>query len=121
MKKTLFSLAGLLLVLSGTPFAADEFTDWTNTTTNPEIQYRTQVYESSKTCFLEFRDKQQGDGPTTFDAEVDYKSKDPQHNNEMVDRTDRENIVTTSSHNGGSRIANCFGVMAVRLNLVQRH
>jgi hypothetical protein len=87
MTKKLFPLAGaiagLVLLLSGTQFA-DESTDWAGTATNPEIQYRTQVYENSKACYLEFRDQQQGSGPTTFDAEVDYKSKDVAHPDEQV-------------------------------------
>lgn len=108
-----------MLLLSGTQFA-DEYTDWAGTATNPEIQFRTQVYENSKACYLEFRDQQQGSGPTTFDAAVDYKSKDPQRNDELVDKTDRENIVTTRAHTGSARISNCYGVMAVRLSFVQR-
>jgi len=108
-----------MLLLSGTPFA-DESTDWAGTATNPEIQYRTQVYENSKACYLEFRDQQQGSGPTTFDAEVDYKSKVVEHPGEQVTKTDRENIVTTRAHTGSARISNCYGVTAVRLSFVQR-
>ena len=118
MKKELFALAALLLLLCGTQFA-DERTDWAGTATNPEIEYRTQVYENSQACYLEFRDQQQGSGPTTFDAEVNYKSKDPERREEVI-KIDRENIVTTPTHTGSSRISNCFGIMAVRLSSVQR-
>ena len=119
MTKQFLTLSAFILLVGGTLFA-DEYTDWAGTATNPEIQFRTQVYASSEACFLEFKDLQQGSGPTTFDAEVDYKSKDPDRN-EQVNKTDRENIVTTSGHNGNSRIGNCFGVIQIRLSVVERH
>lgn len=127
MTKTLLSITGFMLLLCGT-LPADEHTDWVPTATDGDIQYRTQVYENTEACHLEWRDQDQGRGPTTFDAEVDYQSKDPDHNSkdadhndERVMKTDRENIVTTPTQNGSSRIGNCFGVISVRLSAVQRN
>jgi hypothetical protein len=122
MTKTLFAitLSGLMLLLCGTPFA-DEHTDWVGTVTDPDIEYRTHVYENSEVCNLEYRDTQSGTGATTFDAAVDYKSKDHDHDDEQVMKTDRENIATTPTSYGSARISNCFGVIAVRLTYVKRH
>ena len=113
-------MPALLLLLSGTQFADDK-TDWVPTSTNPEIQYRTQVYENTEACYLEFRDQEQGPRSTTFDAEVDFKTRDREHNGEQVIKTDRENIVTTPTHPGSSRISNCLGITGVRLSFVQRN
>jgi hypothetical protein len=135
MKKELLILAVLLLFLCGT-LAADEHTDWVSTTTDGEIQYRTDIYANSEACYLEFRDQDQSSRSTTFDAEVDYKPSDTDRddaphkdsprngadqNEEQATKTDRENIVTTPTHNGSARISNCLGVIAVRLKFVQRN
>ena len=120
MTKTLLSITAFMLLLSGS-LPADEHTDWVPTATDGDIQYRTQVYENTEACHLEWRDQSQGRGPTTFDAEVDYQSKDADHNDERVMKTDRENIVTTPTQTGSSRIGKCFGVLSVRLSAVQRN
>jgi hypothetical protein len=120
MTKTLLSITAFMFLLCGT-LPADERTDWVPTATNGEIQYRTQVYENTEACHLEWRDQDQGRGATTFDAEVDYQSKDANHNDERVMKTDRENIVTTPTQTGTSRIGNCFGVLSVRVSAVQRN
>lgn len=119
MKKELLMLTALLFLLCGTQFA-DQRTDWSSTSSDPEIQYRSQVYSNSGACYIEFRDQKQGRGPTTFDAEVNYRSRDFDRQGQATEKVDRENIVTTASHNGGARIANCSGIIAVRLSFVQR-
>jgi len=112
--------AAVSLVLSGTLFG-DQQTDWFATSTNPEIQYRFQVFDNSKACYVEFRDQQQGSGPTTFDVAVDYTTADLNANKEAPTKTDTEHIVTTPTHAGSSRISNCSGVVAARASYVQRH
>lgn len=119
MKKQLFTLPALVFLLCGTQFA-DQKTNWASTSTDPEIQYRTQVYLNSQACYLEFRDQQQGDGPTTFDAEVSYKSTEFDNHGQTITKIDRENIVITANHFGSSRVSNCTGVLGVRLSSVQR-
>lgn len=119
MKKELLIVSAVMFLLCGTQFA-DQRTDWANTATNPEIQYRTQVYSNSQACYLEFRDQQQGSGPTTFDAEVSYRSTELDKQGEPINKVDRENIVTTPTHLGSSRIANCTLVIGARLSFVQR-
>jgi hypothetical protein len=119
MKKEFLIGATLMFLLCGTQFA-DQKTNWASTSTDPEIQYRTQVYSNSQACYLEFRDQQQGDGPTTFDAQVNYKSTEFDNHGQAITKIDRENIVTTADHVGSSRISNCTGVLGVRLGFVQR-
>lgn len=119
MKRELLAVTALLFLLCGTQFA-DQRTDWAGTSTNPEIQYRAQAYSNSKACYLEFRDQQQGSGPTTFDAEVSYRSTEVDSHGDPVTKIDRENIVTTATHNGSARISNCWGVIGIRLSFVQR-
>jgi hypothetical protein len=119
-KRTLlFAVAGSVLLLTGTLFA-DQRSDWTSTATNPEIQYRVQVFDNARACYLEFRDQKQGPGYTTFDAAVDYKSTDLDPDGHPTVKTDSEHIVTGRTNNGNSRISNCFAVVSVRVSLVQR-
>jgi hypothetical protein len=110
----------VVLLLSGIQFA-DQTTDWASTLTNPEIQYRSQVFDNSQACYLEFRDQKQGSGYTTFDAAVDYKSTELAPDGKPIVKTDSEHIVTSRAQTGSSRISNCSGAVAVRLNYVQRH
>lgn len=120
MTKTPLAVATLVLLLSGTLFA-NEATNWAGTPTNPEIQYRSQVYDDAQACVLEFRDQDQGRGYTTFDAAVDYKSTEVNPEGQPITKTDRENIVTAPTHTGSSRISKCSGVIAVHVTFVQRH
>lgn len=110
-------LTGLIL--------AQKQTDWTNTSNSPEIQYRVQLFDDAKTCYLDFRDKKQGKGYTTFDAAVDYKSMDSDSNSNSQSstkiKTETEHIVTASFQTGSARISDCAGISEIRVNYIQRH
>jgi len=110
-------LTGLIL--------AQKQTDWINTSNSPEIQYRVQLFDDAKTCYLDFRDKKQGKGYTTFDAAVDYKSMDSDSNPNSQPSTkiknETEHIVTASTQTGSARISDCAGISEIRVNYIQRH
>lgn len=110
-----FLLAGTLL--------GQQQTDWTNASNNPDIQYRSQVFDRAKACYLEFRDQKQEAGYTTFDVAVDYKSTDsnPADEDKETTKTDSEHIVTAPTHTGSSRISDCSGVVEARVSVLQRH
>jgi hypothetical protein len=111
------------------PILAQKQTDWINTSNSPEIQYRVQLFDDAKTCYLDFRDKKQGKGYTTFDAAVEYKSidsdpnGDPNSNSQQSARikTETEHIVTASSQTGSARISDCTGISEIKVNYIQRH
>ncbi len=120
MMKTLYAVVGCALLLAGT-LIGQVWTEWKHASNNPDIQYRSQAFDESKACYLEFRDQQQGPGYTTFDAAADYKSTDLNAEKEPVVKTDTEHIVIAATHNGGSRISDCTGVVEIRVSFVQRH
>jgi hypothetical protein len=119
MPKTIRVLAMQILFSAGALVAQPQ-SDWTSTLNEPDIQYRSQVFDASKACYVEFRDQQQGNGPTTFDAAVDYTSSDSSPDKQPAVKTDSEHIVTTASHFGSSRISNCSGIVAARITFVRR-
>jgi hypothetical protein len=110
-------LTGLIL--------AQKQTDWINTSNSPEIQYRVQLFDDAKTCYLDFRDKKQGKGYTTFDAAVDYKSMDSDSDSNSQQsakiKTETEHIVTAPTQTGSARISNCSGISEINVNYIQRH
>jgi hypothetical protein len=108
-----------MLLLAGI-LAGQQQTGWTNAANNPDIQYRVQVFDRSKACYLEYRDQKQGTGYTTFDVAVDYKSTDLNSANEAPVKTDSEHIVTAPTHAGTSRISDCSAVVEARVSFVQR-
>jgi hypothetical protein len=90
---------------------------------------------NSKLCDLEFKDENQGDGYSTFDAAVDYQTTTTDSNNApsgntpnnskapnttRITKTDTAHVVTTRNHNGVAQVPNCFGVSEVRISFVQR-
>ena len=107
------------LLLAGMLFAQQ--TDWTPASNNRDIQFRDHVYERMKACDLEFKDLKQGTGYTSFDVAVDYNSTDLNSEGKLTVKTDSEHIVTTATHTGGSRIANCSAVVEARVSVVTRH
>ncbi len=113
-----------MVLLAGLGFAQKQ-TDWINTSNSPEIQYRVQLFDDAKTCYLDFRDKKQGKGYTTFDAAVDYKSMDSDSNPNSQPstkiKTETEHIVTASSQTGSARISDCSGIAEINVNYIQRH
>jgi hypothetical protein len=111
-----------ILLLAGLGFAQKQ-TDWINTSNSPEIQYRVQLFEDAKTCYLDFRDKKQGKGYTTFDAAVDYKWMDPQSESQqsMKTKTESEHITTAPTQTGSARISECSGIAEIKVNYIQRH
>jgi hypothetical protein len=117
-----------ILFLTGLILAQKQ-TDWINTSNSPAIQYRVQLFDDAKTCYLDFRDKKQGKGYTTFDAAVDYKSMDSDSNGDpnansqasAKTKTETEHIVTASSQTGSARISDCAGISEIRVNYIQRH
>jgi hypothetical protein len=122
------AVAVSMVLLAGLGFAQKQ-TDWINTSNSPEIQYRVQLFDDAKTCYLDFRDKKQGKGYTTFDAAVDYKSMDSDSNGDPNSnsqsstkiKTETEHIVTASSQTGSARISDCSGISEIRVNYIQRH
>jgi len=120
MMKTIYAVAVQLLLCIAT-LLGQQRTDWINTSTDPTIQYRPQVFDQSKACYVEFRDQQQGPGPTTFDVAVDYKSLDLSPDKQPATKTDSEHIVTTATHTGSSRIPDCSRIVGARATFVQRH
>jgi hypothetical protein len=128
--RKLEAVAASIVVLAGMT-SGQQRTDWMTTSNSPDIQYRVQIFENSRACDLEYRDKKQGKSYTTFDVDVDYKSTDSNSDNPHPDipppanqatiRTDNEHIVTAPSQNGSARILECSGVVATRVNYLQRH
>jgi hypothetical protein len=118
--KAIYAVAIAMLFLCGT-LIGQQRTDWVNASNSPEIQYRSQILDQTKACYLEFRDQHQSEGYTSFDVAVDYKSTDLNSDHEAVVKTDSEHIVTASTHTGSSRISNCTGVLEARVNFVRRH
>jgi len=118
------AVAVSMVLLAGLGFAQKQ-TDWINTSNSPEIQYRVQLFDDAKTCYLDFRDKKQGKGYTTFDAAVDYKSMDSDSNPNSQPstkiKTETEHIVTASSQTGSARISDCSGIAEIKVNYIQRN
>jgi len=138
MKPAWYALAVAVFLLSGSVWG-QQWMDWTGTANNYTILYRYRMLNSGKTCDLEFKDENQGDRYTTFDAAVDYQSTSeansaapvtPNDNNTpnnpkspgntRVKKTAGEHIVTARDHNGSAQIPNCFGIAEVRVSFVQR-
>ena len=97
------------------------WSSWTSTATNPELEYRAQPVPNMRNCYLEFRDKRQGSGNTTFDVAIDYRSTTLDQDDEPIAKTDTEHVVTTPTHVGTARVSECLGVSQVRASVVQRH
>jgi hypothetical protein len=108
-----------MLLLAGTTLGQQQ-TDWIKMSNNADIQYRVQVLDQAKACYLGFRDEKQGTGYTTFDAAVDYNSTDLNPDGKPTMKTDTEHIVTAPTHTGSSRIPNCSAVVDARVSFVQR-
>ncbi len=119
MKKAHAVVVSMLLLVAMLP--SQQQSDWTGASNNPEIQYRVQVFETSQACDLEYRDRKQGTGYTTFDVNVDYKSTELGPDNHPKTKTETEHITTAPSHTGSSRISECIAVVEARVNFVQRH
>jgi len=109
------------MVLSAGTLCGQQQTDWTPASNNPDIQYRVQILDRTKACYLEFRDQKQGTGYTTFDVAVEYNSTDLESDGQPTIKTDTEHIVTAPTHTGSSRISNCSAVVKARVSFVQRH
>src|SRR5262249_14524976 len=118
--KILRAAAFSVLVLVGT-LTCQQWTTWTSTSTNAEILYRSQPFSNQKACYMEFRDDQQSNGNTTFDADVRYKSTDLDSEGKPIPKADTQHIVVTPAHVGTSRISNCAEVVEVKCSFVQRH
>jgi hypothetical protein len=110
-----------VMCLSALALSGQQQTDWMGTSNDPDIQYRVQVFEGSKACDLEYRDRKQGTGYTTFDVNVDYKSTELDSDNHPKTKTETEHIVTAPTHTGSSRISECMAVVEARVSFVQRH
>ena len=120
MTKAIYAVTVQLLLWAATP-GGQQRTDWISTLTDPDIQYRSQIFDASKVCYVEFRDQQQARGPTTFDVAVDYTSAESNPDKQPAIKTDSEHITTTATQTGSSRIANCSGIVAARASFVRRH
>jgi hypothetical protein len=100
---------------------AQGWSNWTTTATNPELEYRAQPVPNMHNCYLEFRDKNQGSGNTTFDVAIDYGSTTLKDDGEPTVKTDTEHVVITPTHVGTARVTECLGVSKVSASFVQRH
>lgn len=120
MKQALWRI-GLTVFLLGGSVWGQTWGNWTGASNNFNIVYRFRLLKSAKSCDLEFKDQNQGDGYTTFDAAVDYQTPTSKEDNTMITKTDSEHIVTATGHNGSGQIPNCFGIAEVRVNFVVRH
>jgi hypothetical protein len=120
VKQALYVIGLLAFILGGTMWA-QPWSDWTSAENNVNIIYHFRLWDSSKSCDLEFRDQNQGDGSTTFDAAVDYQTPTSRNDQTRIKKTETEHIVTTANHNGGAQIPNCFGITEVRVSFVIRH
>ena len=112
-------ILALSLIALVQPLTAQTWSDWIPTSMNTQIEYRLQVFPNMRQCYLEFHDKQQGKGTTTFDVSIDYKFADP--NGNLNVKTDREHVVTLPSQVGTVRVVDCVGVSEVRASTVVRH
>ncbi|MGA7381576.1 MAG: hypothetical protein WBX03_12055 [Terriglobales bacterium] len=140
MKQVLCAVGMTVFLLSGNLWG-QQWGDWVGAANDYTIGYRYRVLNNRKACDLEFRDQNQRNGYTTFDAAVDYQttasdtnstapnSGNPDNtppsnnrapNNARVTKTDGEHIVTTTTHNGSAQIPNCFVVKEVRVSFIQR-
>jgi hypothetical protein len=120
MTKAIYAVTVQLLLWAAT-LGGQQRTDWISTLNDPDIQYRPQIFDASKVCYVEFRDQQQASGPTTFDVAVDYTSADSNPDKQPAIKTDSEHITTTATQTGSSRIANCSRIVAARASFVRRH
>lgn len=128
MKQALRVTGVTILLVSGSLWG-QQWRDWTGASNNYTILYRYRVL-NGKACDMEFKDENQGDGYTTFDASVDYQtstsaphSNDP-HNpapdTSTVTKTNSVHVVTAINHNGVAQVSNCYGIGEVRVSFVQR-
>ena len=98
-----------------------DWSDWATTSNNANIAYRYRMLNSGKACLVEFKDQNQQEGYTSFDAAVEYQSISSNGNGDQVRKTDNLHFATTPNHNGISQIPNCFGVVDANVNFVKRH
>jgi hypothetical protein len=141
MKQALCAVGMTMFLLSASLWG-QQWIDWAGADNNYTILYRYRMLNSGKTCDVEFKDENQGDRPTTFDAAVDYQTTPdsnstapaspysstappPNNNNKAptntrVKKTTSVHVVTTKDHNGEGQIANCFAINEVRVSFVQR-
>jgi hypothetical protein len=142
VKRALWAVGVTAFLLSGSMWA-QQWVDWAGTSNNYIIVYRYRLLNNGKTCDLEFKDENQGDGYTKFDAAVDYQTTSESNStaptapydatgpnnsnnnnhapsNNRTKKTETEHIVTTRDHNGGAQIPNCFGITEIRVTFVQR-
>ncbi len=121
----MFPVSGVLRITAFSLFVltqslnAQVWSDWVPATMNTQLEYRSQIFPNMRQCYLEFRDKQQGKGTTTFDVSIDYKYADPRGNLNI--KTDREHVVTMPTQAGNVRVVECVGISEVRASSVQRH
>jgi hypothetical protein len=118
MRHALYAMGAIVFLLSGALWA-QQWRDWTGASNNYTILYRYRVL-NGKACDMEFKDENQGDSYTTFDAAVDYQSSASQYDNTRVLKTNNVHVVTALNHNGVAQVPNCFGVSEVRVSFVQR-
>ena len=119
MKQALCAV-GVTLFLLGGNLWGQQWGNWTSASNNLNIAYRYRLLDNAKSCYLEYRDQNQGEGYTTFDAAVDYQSSNSNFDNARVTKTDSEHIVTSTNHKGSAQIPNCSGITDVRVSFVQR-
>jgi hypothetical protein len=119
MRKTFCAAISVLLFATGV--LAQLWTDWSPTSDNSGIVYRSQSFPNQKACYLEFRDPQQGKGNTTFDVAVSYKSTDLNEHGQPTEKSDTEHVAVPPTRNASSRISNCDSVTDAKVNFVQRH
>ncbi|MGO9124540.1 MAG: hypothetical protein ACLP6G_06580 [Terriglobales bacterium] len=120
MRQALCAVGVMVFLLSGNMWG-QQWGNWIAASNNFNIAYRFRLLKNGKSCDLEFKDQNQGDGYTTFDAAVDYQTPTSKFDNTMITKTDSEHIVTATKHNGNAQIPNCFGITEARVSFILRH
>lgn len=117
MKLALCAFGVTVFLLSGTMWG-QQWRDWAGAANNYTILYRYRVL-NGQTCDMEFKDENQGDRDTTFDAAVEYQAA-PFDPNGPATKTQSVHVVTSLHHNAVAQVPNCSGVAEVRVSFVQR-
>jgi len=118
MKRALSAFGIAIFLLGGTMWG-QQWRDWAGASNNYTILYRFRVLNSGQSCDMEFKDENQGESYTTFDAAVDYKVTTTGPNAPGM-KTENVHVVTSIHHNAVAQVPNCAGVTEVRVSFVQR-
>lgn len=118
MKQALSGFGVAVFLFCGTMWG-QQWRDWTGASNNYTILYRFRVLNGGQSCDMEFRDENQGESYTTFDAAVDYKATTVAPDEARM-KTTNVHVVTSTNHNAVAQVPNCAGVTEIHVSFVQR-